>query len=146
MTQAHSTALKGAALLWVIWGLVHMFAGIMTILQPTGAAFAGIADAMDPASFDMDYAAGVDGVLRQHGWNLLWGGAVTGIGAVFIWRANMTAIWVTAMIGGLLDVGYFLFMDLGGYVNFVPGTIMTLISSTAILLSAWVWFAVHKAT
>jgi hypothetical protein len=30
-------------------------------------------------------------------------------------------------------------MDLGGFVNFVPGTIMTLISSAAILLSVWAW-------
>ena len=146
MSQTHATALKAAAVLWVIWGLVHIFAGVMTIAQPTGAGFAAIADAMDPASFNMEYAAGVDGVLRQHGWNLLWGGAVTVIGAVFIWRANMTAIWVTAMVGGLLDVGYFLFMDLGGYVNFVPGTVMTMVSSAAILLSGWVWLAARKTT
>ena len=121
-----------------------MLAGVLTIVQPTGAGFAGIADAMDPTSFDIAYAAGTDGILRQHGWNLLWGGAVTLIGAVFIWRANMTAIWVTAMVGGLLDLGYFIFMDVPGYVNFVPGTVMPLVSSAAILLSGWVWITARK--
>jgi hypothetical protein len=35
----------------------------------------------------------------------------------------------------LADLGYFIFLDLGGFVNFVPGTVMTLISSAAIILS-----------
>jgi hypothetical protein len=51
----------------------------------------------------------------------------------------MTAIWVTAMVGGLADLGYLLFVDLPGYVNFFPGTVMTLISASAIILSFWVW-------
>jgi len=51
----------------------------------------------------------------------------------------MTSIWVTAMVGGLLDSGYLLFMDFPGYVNFVPGTVMTIISATAIILSFYVW-------
>ena len=40
--------------------------------------------------------------------------------------------------------GYFLFMDLGGFVNFVPGTIMRLVSASAILLSGWVWLSNRK--
>lgn len=58
-----------------------------------------------------------------------------------VWRANRTAIWVTGMIGGLADLGFFLLLDLPGYVNFVPGTVMTLISGSAIILSAWVWYS-----
>ena len=77
--------------------------------------------------------------MNQHGFNLLWFGLATIIGATLIWRGNMTAIWVTAMVGGLADVGYFLFLDIPGYVNFVPGTVMTLISGAAIILSIWVW-------
>jgi len=41
----------------------------------------------------------------------------------------------TAAVGGLTDLGYFLFMDLGGYTHFVPGTVMTLVSGTAIILT-----------
>ncbi len=59
---------------------------------------------------------------------------------MLIWRANVTAIFVTALIGGLADLGYFLFMDLAGYVNFVPGTVMTIVSSTAIVLSVLAYF------
>jgi len=141
MSEMHRTALRAAAALWMIWGLVHCIAGAMTITQDTSAALAAIADAVDPALLASDYHPAVAGVLNQHGWNLLWFGLVTVIGSVFIWRANFTAIWVTAMVGGLADAGYFLFVDLPGFVNFFPGTVMTLVSSAAILLSGWVWLS-----
>ncbi|MEM8813774.1 MAG: hypothetical protein AAGF59_14265, partial [Pseudomonadota bacterium] len=72
-----------------------------------------------------------------------WFGIATFIGAFFIWRGSMTAIWVTGMVGGLADLGYLLFVDIPGYVNFFPGTLMTLISGSAVVLSFWVWL---KAT
>jgi len=80
-------------------------------------------------------------VLNQHAWNLLWFGIVTIIGAVFIWRGNRTAIWVTGMVGGLADLGYLVFLDLPGFVRFFPGTVMTLISASAVALSLWVWLS-----
>lgn len=139
MTKQQSLALKIAAGLWVIWGLVHMLAGFMVILSDAATGFSAIADAVDPAELSYDYHPAVGGVLHQHGWNLLWGGAATMAGAVFIWRKNLTAIWVTGMIGGLLDLGYLVFVDVPGFVHFIPGTLMTLISGSAIVLSFWVW-------
>jgi len=145
MTQTQKNLLKFAALLWVIWGLVHMFAGLITIIRPTAEGFAGIADAVEPALLAAEYHGAVGGILNQHGFNLLWIGLVTLIGAGFIWRGNMTAIWVTALVGGLADVGYFLMLDLQGYVNFVPGTVMTLFSSAAVISSFLVWLPRRKA-
>ena len=141
MSSTHALVLKIAAVLWVIWGLIHMLAGVIIISADASGGFSAIADAVDPALLEADYHPAVGGILDQHGWNLLWGGAATLIGAIFIWRKNMTAIWVTAMIGGLLDIGYFVFVDIPGYVNFLPGTLMTIVSSTAIILSGWVWFS-----
>ena len=145
MTKTQTTALKVAAVLWVIWGLVHMLAGVLTVVQAPSEGFAGIADAVDPALLVADYHPAAGGVLKQHGFNLLWIGFATLVGAVFIWRGNLTAIWVTAMVGGLADVGYFLFMDVPGYVNFFPGTVMTLVSASAIVLGFWVWLP-HRKT
>ncbi|SUZ33328.1 hypothetical protein ROE7235_03097 [Roseibaca ekhonensis] len=144
MTKTHTTALKIAAALWVIWGLVHMIAGGIIMTQPTSLGFAAVADAVDPTLLAAEYHPAVGGVLNQHGFNLLWIGLATLIGAAYIWRTNMTAIWVTAMVGGLADVGYLLFVDLPGYVNFVPGTVMTLVSASAIILSFWVWLPNRK--
>ena len=141
MSSTHALALKISAVLWVIWGLVHMLAGALVIPADATGGFQAIADAVAPALLVADYHPAVGGILDQHGWNLLWGGAVTLIGAIFIWRQSFTAIWVTAMVGGLLDVGYLVFVDIPGYVNFVPGTVMTMVSASAIILSFWVWLS-----
>ncbi|MFT5742646.1 MAG: hypothetical protein ACI86S_000706 [Paracoccaceae bacterium] len=135
-----SPLLKITAGLWVIWGLVHMLAGVLTISQDTAGAVAGIADAVDPALLTGTYHKAVGAVINQHGFNLLWIGVFTVIGAVYIWRGSVTAMFFTAIVGGLADVGYFIFMDLGGFVHFVPGTVMTLISGTAIILGLVAYF------
>ncbi len=145
MTQRQALALKVSAVLWVIWGLVHTLAGILVIPVDASAGFAAIADAVDPSELAGDYHPAVNGILDQHGWNLLWGGLVTVVGAVFIWRKNLKAIWVTGMVGGLLDVGYLIFVDFPGFVHFVPGTLMTIISGSAVALSFWVWLSNRSA-
>lgn len=140
-----SRLLIGAALLWLVWGAVHAFAGIMTILGDTGPAMQAIADAVDPAVFQMELPEAAGAILNQHGFNLLWFGAVTMVCAWFIWRRNTAAIFIAALVSGLADLGYFLFLDLGGYVNFVPGTVMTLMSSAAIILSFVYYFHTKPA-
>lgn len=141
MTGTHKIALKVAAILWVIWGLVHMLAGAIVMLEASADGFAAIADAIDPALLAADYHPAVGGILNQHGFNLFWIGTVTLVGSVFIWRANITAIWVTALVGGLADVGYLIMVDIPGYVNFMPGTLMTLVSASAVALSFWAWLS-----
>ena len=137
MTPATSTLLlRIVTVLWVIWGLVHMLAGVLTIAQVAPASIAGVADAVDPAVFHETYHAAADALINQHGFNLLWIGLFTVLGGVFIWRGSATWLFFTAIVGGVTDVGYFVFMDLGGYVNFFPGTVMTIISGSAIVLSA----------
>lgn len=140
MTSNHSLLLKIAAVLWVIWGLVHMFAGVMTISQDAAGAVSGIADAVDTTLIADDFHPAVGAVLNQHGFNLLWIGAFTVVGGVYIWQQSVTAIFMTAVVGWVTDVGYFVFMDLGGFVNFIPGTVMTIISSAAVVLSLGAYF------
>lgn len=131
--------LRISAVLWIIWGAVHMLAGVLTMSGPiTGdisAAIAGIADAVPAATLQMDYPEAAGAIIAQHGFNLLWIGVVTLIGGFYIWRGNKTAVYLSALVGGLADVGYFIFLDLGGFVNFIPGTLMTLFSGSAIILS-----------
>ncbi|MDJ0919177.1 MAG: hypothetical protein QNJ05_15570 [Woeseiaceae bacterium] len=138
MSNAKKSAVRLAAILWVIWGLVHALAGFIVLSGDATAGFQAIADAVEPNSLVYDYHEAVGGILNQHGWNLGWFGLATIVGAVFVWQANRTGIWVTALIGGMADLGYLLFVDLPGYVNFFPGTVMTLVSGSAIVLSFWV--------
>ena len=136
--------LKASTVLWVIWGLVHIIAGIMVMKGPiTGdisASVLGIADAIEPSLLQMDYSAASGAIIAQHGFNLLWIGIFTFIGGLYIWKGNRTAIIFTAIVGGLTDLGYFIFIDLGGIANFLPGTLMTIVSATAIILSLYVHF------
>lgn len=144
MSKTHVLALKIAAGLWVVWGLVHALAGVIVLSSDTSGALAAVADAVDPALLAADYHPAAGGIVNQHGWNLLWFGVVTLIGGILIWRANMTSIWVTGMVGGFADLGYFMFLDLPGHVHFLPGTLMTLVSGSAIILSVWVWLAARR--
>lgn len=146
MTNAHTWALRAGAFLWVVWGLVHMLAGVMILTLPTAEAFAGIADAVDPELLEHAYHEAVGAVLHQHGWNLGWVGLTTLICAPLIWRGTPWAIFLAALTGGLVDLGYFMFIDLGGYANFVPGTVMTIFSATAIVLSFGAHFFGKSAT
>lgn len=130
---------KASAILWIVWGLVHVLAGVLTIkgivTNDISSSVAGIADGVDPSTVQMDYPKAAGAIIGQHGFNLLWIGLVTFICAFVIWKGNKNAIILAAITGGLADLGYFIFIDLGGYANFVPGTVMTIVSSLAIILS-----------
>lgn len=143
-----SILLKISAILWIIWGLVHIMAGVFTmnfiLSNDITSSISGIADAVDPAKLQMDYPKAAGAIIGQHGFNLFWIGIVTLISAFFVWKGNKNAIFLAAITGGLADLGYFLFLDLGGYVKFVPGTVMTIFSSLAIILSFYAYFKTRK--
>ncbi len=144
-----SILFKVSAVLWILWGAVHILAGVLTTKFILGgdiaSSISGIADAVEPSTVKMDYPKAAGAVIGQHGFNLLWIGLVTFISAFFVWKGKPKAIFLAALVGGLADLGYFLFLDLGGYVKFVPGTVMTLVSGSAILLSFYAHFKGKKA-
>ena len=144
-----SPLFKISSVLWIIWGLVHILAGVMTmkgiLTDDISAAVSGIADKMDPTTLQMDYPEAAGAIIGQHGFNLFWIGIVTLISAFYVWKSNKHAIFLAAITGGLADLGYFLFMDLGGYVNFMRGTEMTIVSSLAIILSFYGYFKSVKS-
>ncbi len=132
--------LRISSALWVIWGLVHMGAGALTMSRGTTEAVQGIADDVEPTSLEMAYPDAVGAVINQHGFNLFWIGIVTLVCAGLIWRRSVAAVFLAALVGGLADIGYFLFLDLGGFVKFMPGTLMTIFSATAINTSFIAYF------
>ncbi len=143
-----SLLLKISSILWILWGLVHVLAGVMTmkgvLTEDIAASVIGIADAIDPATLQIDYPKASGAIIGQHGFNLFWVGSVTFICALFIWNGSKNAIYLAAISGGLTDLGYFLFIDLGGYSKFVPGSIMTIISFLAIITSLYAYYKLQK--
>jgi len=141
-----TVAFRISAILWAIWGAVHILAGVLTVSAPDAAAsVAGIVDAVDPAAIAGDYHPAAKAILDQHGWNLGWIGLTTLVCSLFVWRGSVQAIFLAALVGGLADIGYFVFLDLGGFVNVVPGTVMTIFSGSAIVLSFFALYQQRKA-
>jgi hypothetical protein len=142
--KTFNSLFKISAILWIIWGLVHLLAGVLTInfilTDDISSSISGIADAVDASTLQMNYPDALGAIIGQHGFNLFWIGLVTLISAFFIWKGNKNAIFLAAITGGLADLGYFLFLDLGGHVNFLPGSLMTYISASAIILSFYAHF------
>jgi hypothetical protein len=97
-----------------------------------------MAGGADPTTLEISFPAAVVAVLNQHSWNLLWFGLFTMVGGIMIWRRNAVAVVMTAIVGGLADAGYFLFVDLGGFAA-PPGPQLTWISAAAILMSLFVY-------
>ncbi len=147
--KSTSILLKVASVLWVVWGLVHIMAGVFTmnfiLSGDIAGSISGIADAVDPSTLQMNYPDAAGAIIGQHGFNLFWIGITTLLCAFYIWKGNTKAIFLAALTGGLADLGYFLFLDLGGYVKFAPGTLMTLVSGSAIIITFYVYFKRRKA-
>lgn len=146
--KKYSILFSVSAILWIVWGLVHILAGVMTmkgiLTGDISSSVSGIADAVDPSKLQMNYPEASGAIIGQHGFNLFWIGIVTFISAFFVWKGNRNAIFLAALTGGLADLGYFIFMDLGGFVNFVPGTVMTIVSASAIILSFYAHYLNRK--
>jgi len=144
-----SILLKVSATLWIIWGIVHILAGVLTmnfvLSGDIASSIGGIADAVDPITLQMEYPKAVGAVIGNHGFNLFWIGIITFVCGFFIWKGNKNAIFLAAIVGGLADLAYFLFMDLGGFVHFMPGTVMTIASSLAIISSFYAYFKNKKS-
>lgn len=126
-----------SSILFVIWGLVHVLAGVMTIGQlargNAADAVYAITPKTDQALIEIDYPDAVVAILSQHGFNLLWGGLAVTVAAIFVWRRHAILFGLAAIVGGCLDLGYFIFIDLGGFAEF-PGPQMTYICAAAIVL------------
>lgn len=142
-----SRLLKASSVLWMIWGVFHFAIGVAMIylLSLGNAALSHSFVSSDPLMADLirEYAPIVTASLKQHSWNLAWFGVVTIVGSVFIWRKNATAIFVTALVGGLADFGYFIYVDMAGLAP-PAGTLMTFINASAIVTSFYAYYSSNK--
>jgi len=125
--------LRASSGLWLFWGIVHVLFGVLIVRGDVSFAITAIANGIE--SVASSYPDALGAIINQHGWNLIWFGAVTIVAPIYIWRGNFGAAWMAATVGGLADLGYFLFLDLGGYVKFFPGTLMTIVALSAIVLT-----------
>lgn len=145
--KKYSMFLKISSVLWIIWGLFHVFVGVFLLYllsnNQIAEALNGIAGTVSVESLQMDYPNVAIATFKQHAFNLGWFGVVTFIAGIFIWRKSSIAIWLAVLVGGLGDLGYFLFIDLAD-LAIPPGPQMTWISGLAIILSLYTYFKTNK--
>ncbi len=139
--------LRASAILWAIWGVFHLFIGIAMIVlfqngHPQGD-FQAIPATLNFTMFDMESLFAPIGTLKQHAFNLAWIGAIVTVGSYYVWKMNKTGLFACALIGGMADLGYFLYIDLPGYA-FTLGPEMTYIMALAIMMGIYVYFKSDK--
>ena len=139
--------LRLASVLWGIWGVFHLFIGVALITviaegHPDGQ-LASIPGVVNVIMMGTESRFVVVPSLNQHAFNLAWFGVVVGVGCIYVWRRRAEAIFVCILVGGLADLGYFLYVDLPGYAD-PPGPQMTYIMASAIALSLFAYFKSDK--
>ena len=140
-------ALRAAASLWFIWGVFHLAAGAAVVVFLAGEHPDGELQAI-PGVLEVDFF-GVDSTfasianMQQHGYNLAWIGVVVTIASFWVWRGNRLAVATCVVLGGLADLGYFVFVDLAGYAD-PPGPQMTWIMAAAIILAGYAWMTTNQ--
>ena len=84
MTATQSLCMKLASVLWIIWGLARVFAGVEVTILDTGGGFQAFAGSVSLELLAMmEEHAAVGGMLSQNGWNLGLSGIVAIIAGVF---------------------------------------------------------------
>ena len=109
---------KAGAALFVLWGILHVFAGGSFLMAAAGP------DATLP-SWDGSAAApaGAAGpYLAQHGFNLLWAGLFAAVvGAWLNWRNSRVGYWANLAVVSLFDIGFVVFVLAPGHIPLEAG-------------------------
>ena len=85
MTATQSLCLKLASVLWIVWGLARVFAGVEVMTLDMTGGLEAFGDAFSPELLAMmEEHATVGGMLSQGGWNLGLSGIVAIIGGAFV--------------------------------------------------------------
>lgn len=108
------------AVFYVLWGLLHVLAGVGLLLagpeeQLDLLTTAPLAEAELPAALAPVVHAG----LSFHGYNLLWFGLfAAGVAVLLNWRNDPTGYWVNLFVVGADDLGLVVFLILPGHLTF----------------------------
>ncbi|MBX7058458.1 MAG: hypothetical protein K1X75_10375 [Leptospirales bacterium] len=134
-------AARIAALLFLIWGLLHVAGGLTMLLAANTSVDAYLQLLSDGAEASGIENVAIGKVFAFHAFNLLWMGALC-IWIVwrFNWRNRPEGLWLNLMLIGLADAGLLLFMVGSGVMpiaNAWLGPALLLLALGAVLVSRW---------
>ena len=134
-------AARIGAVAYVLWGGLHLFAGIALVFSAhtdINGFLAGMATAMEPGAVpQLAEGTVVSGVGAFHSFNLAWLGAFVVVVALrWNWRNALAGFWVNAVLVGMVDLGLILFLQVPGYMAWADGIPGPVLYVVALVFSA----------
>jgi len=119
---------RAGALVYVLWGLLHVVAAYRVYRLGAG---------LEPGM--------IQGRIWQDAWNLLFF-AVFAIVVAFAmnWRNSRSGFWLNLVVVSAADIGFVAFVLLPGHVPLVPGVIGPLLWIAAVILTGSARLAVRR--
>ncbi len=120
-----SNAHKIGAVMYVLWGILHVMFGATMLYQLTisgTAALASVATAVPPADLPQDLGGAASGLIAQHAWNLLWFGLFgIYVGWKMNWKNSPTGYWLNLLVISAADLGFIFAILIPGYITIADG-------------------------
>ena len=116
------------ALLYVAWGLLHLFAA--TQVYKLGSRQA---------------AGMLQGRIYQAAWNLAYFAVfVVVVAVIFNWNNNPAGYWLNLVMASVTDVGFIIFILAPGYLPLRPGILGPVLWVLAVIFSTLGQLATHS--
>ncbi len=120
---------------YVLWGLLHVWAGAGLLRADAEGQLALLSTAPLPAeALPADLAPLVHAALSFHGYNLLWFGLFAlGVAISLNWRNSWIGYWVNLAVVGADDLGLMGFLILPGHLSFAEaghGPVLFVLAAT----------------
>ena len=97
--------LRVAAVLWAMWGLLHLAAGL-SVMSVFARAVTGVPESVMLSVMGGALPFEVRRTLAEHQFNNSWFGLVVLVGSVLVWRGSRTGLLLCTVVGGLAHLGF----------------------------------------
>ena len=116
------------ALLYVAWGLLHLFAATQVYKLASRQA-----------------AGMLQGRIYQAAWNLAYFAVfVVVVAVIFNWNNNPAGYWLNLVMASVTDVGFIIFILAPGYLSLRPGILGPALWVLAVIFSTLGQLATHS--
>ncbi len=110
-----------AAILFLLWGLLHITGGIMMLLAGH-EAYCMVGTGLPASQLPTFPGVAESAIIAFHSFNLIWLGILVSIIAIaFNWKNNKEGLIINSVIAVMADIGLFYFLLMPGIMNLTDG-------------------------
>lgn len=99
-----SVLFRGAAVLWAMWGALHLAAGL-SVLTTFASAVVGVPESVNLTVMGGELPFHIRRTLAEHSFNNTWFGLVVLVGSVLVWKRSRLGVFLCTIVGGLAHLG-----------------------------------------